>query len=131
MDARLGGGGGARLGDLAWVALVFAVSAAASAVAFRPDYAGTATFPGIILGARAVLAAIALARAHRDGDLSAWIKPKWGDFSGGALTAALLFAAAYALGRGLAAEGTPRHAWMFRLYLQLGSPEVLLGTFYE
>lgn len=108
-----------------WVALALLVTALATAFAFRPDHAGTPTFVVTILAASALLAALALVTAHRDGDLVDWLKPKWGDFSGGAVTALVLFAAAYGIVKALAPDGSVRQAWLLRLYLQMGSPEIL------
>lgn len=101
------------------------VTAGATAFAFRPENAGSPLFPGILVGASALLAIGALLWAKRDGELREWIQPRWGDFSGGALTAAALFGVTYGIGKILAPESSPRSAWMLRLYLQLGSPDVL------
>lgn len=101
------------------------VTAGASAYAFRPDFAGSPVFPGTILAGSAIVAAYALYRAFADGELRDWVRPRWGDFSGGALTAALLFGVTYGLGKLLTPEGSPRSAWMLRLYLQLGPPDIL------
>lgn len=108
-----------------WPALAFLVAASAAAYAFRPDLAGTPTFPAVILGASGLLAVVAIGRALHDGELGAWLRPKWGDFSGGAFTALILFAITYGFTKVLAPDGTPRQAWTLRLYLQLGSPEIL------
>ncbi len=111
--------------SLLTAAVAVLVTAGATAYAFRPEWAGSSAFPGTILGASALLAAYALFQAHRDGELRDWIRPRWGDFSGGAMTAALLFGTTYGLGKLLTPEGSPRSAWMLRLYLQLGPPDVL------
>ncbi len=108
-----------------WVVLAFALSAAGMAWAFRESLAGSPLFVAAILGTEGILAALFVLRASRDGELSAWLRPKWGDFTGGALTATALFGATYVLGRVLVPEGSGRQLWLMRLYLQLGSTDVL------
>jgi hypothetical protein len=111
--------------SFAWVALSWAVTGGAAALAFRPENAGTTTFPLLVLAASAILAAAALFVAHRNGELADWLTPKWGDFSGGAATAIALFAVMYGVVKVLAPNGSVRQAWLLRLYLQMGPPSVL------
>ncbi len=111
--------------DWLWLALALIVTAAATAFAFRPDHAGTLAFPVTILAASAALAVLAVAIAYRDGVLLDWVKPRWGAFSGGAGTALVLFAVAYVIVKVLAPDGSHRQAWLLRLYLQMGSPQIL------
>lgn len=111
--------------SLAGVALACGLTAAAAAVAFRPEYTGRPTFVVVLLGASATLAVLGILKARYDGELKTWLKPRWGDFTGGAVTAAILFALAYVLAKILAPEGSPRAAWLFRLYLQMGALELL------
>lgn len=101
------------------------VSAGASAWAFRAQNAGEVAFPQTLLAASLALAVVALVRAYRDGELLDWIKPKWGDFSGGAATALVLFAVTYGLVKVLTPDASPRQAWLLRLYLQMGDPTTL------
>lgn len=107
------------------VLLVVAAVAAAHAVAFRETYAGTLTFFLILGGAYAVLAGLALRHFAREGTLRERCAPKWGDLSLGALSGMVLLLASW-LGRSaLAPTGTPRQAWLYRIYLQLGDPDTL------
>ncbi|MDB4998253.1 MAG: hypothetical protein JWM74_5685 [Myxococcaceae bacterium] len=71
------------------------------------------------------LAAIGAFRAHKDGELGAWLRPTWGDFTRGFAVTLLLFIGAYFLVKVLAPAGTPHEAWMARIYLQLGDPSVM------
>jgi membrane protease YdiL (CAAX protease family) len=74
-------------------------------------YIGAPTFALAIAG---------LVRAVRDGELGAWLMPKWGDATRGVLTAFAMLAVAWAVSRFLV--GTPREAWLARAYLAIGDP---------
>jgi uncharacterized protein len=71
------------------------------------------------------LASVAALRAHKDGELVAWLRPTWGDFTRGFAATLFLFAGAYVYVKIIAPAGTPRDAWMARIYLQLGDPSVM------
>jgi membrane protease YdiL (CAAX protease family) len=71
------------------------------------------------------LAAIGAFRAQKDGELAAWLRPTWGDFTRGFAVTLVLFAGAYVFVKVLAPAGTPREGWMARIYLQLGDPSVM------
>jgi membrane protease YdiL (CAAX protease family) len=108
-----------------FVAFVFVVTAAALGFAFRPELAGTATFWLALVGAYAVVAALALYRMWDDGSLFDVLKPRWGDLSIGALVAAVLLVGSWAARSVLAPAGTPRQGWLLRIYLQLGDAETV------
>ncbi|WP_437598205.1 CPBP family intramembrane glutamic endopeptidase [Sorangium sp. So ce590] len=103
-------------------ASVTAGVALAVSYAFHPDRAGA---PGMLaaLGALyAVLAAVTVMWLRRRGELRAALRPLSGDLARGAFVAAVLYGLAMAVQLALAPRGSPREAWLFRLYLQLGDP---------
>jgi membrane protease YdiL (CAAX protease family) len=107
------------------VAAVVAVIACTSYLAFETERAGERSFWLFAGGPVVLLAPFALFRAHRDGELGAWMRPKPGDFTIGAFGAALLFGCAYAFSKLVTPNGSPRAIWLARLYLQLGDPGIL------
>lgn len=119
--AAEGAQGGKQLGLIGLVVVVTGLSA----------YFGLSSPPGstrlwLTLALPTIaLAAVALLRAHNDGELEAWMRPTWGDFTRGFATTLFLFGAAYVYVKLIAPSGTPRDAWMARLYLQLGDPSVM------
>jgi membrane protease YdiL (CAAX protease family) len=72
--------------------------------------------------------ALALVARHYfwdQGTLVERLAPRWGDLSIGAISAMVLLMVSW-LGRSaLAPAHTPRRAWLYRVYLQLGDPELL------
>jgi membrane protease YdiL (CAAX protease family) len=90
--------------------------------AFDPERAGSVAML-IALGVfYALTAAIALVRLHQRGELRARFRPAGGDLTLGAVTAGGLYGAAHLVKLALAPYGSPREAWVVRLYLQLGDP---------
>lgn len=107
------------------IALVVAVLALAHAVSFRDTLAASPWFFGYIGAAYLALGAVALHYFWDQGTLWGRLAPRWGDLSIGALCAMGLLFASW-LGRSaLAPSGTPRQAWLYRLYIQLGDPELI------
>jgi membrane protease YdiL (CAAX protease family) len=72
-----------------------------------------------------LLVALALHKMWQDGTLVDLLTPRWGDLSIGALSMIALLFASWAARRVLSPAGSPRQAWLFRIYLQLGNPEHL------
>lgn len=107
------------------VVLAFVVVVATYAAAFRLDFAGTPAFFWAFGIPHVLLAALAVQGFVRDGTLRQRLLPQWGDLSRGALPAILLLAASWAVRAALVPTGTPRQAWLLRIYLVLGDPEVL------
>ena len=105
------------------VLLVVAATLAAVSFAFRPSVAGSWAFWLGITVPYLVLAAIALYQMWDDGTIFDILKPRWGDLSIGALTALILLFASWATRTYVAPPGTPRQAWLFRIYLQIGDSE--------
>lgn len=71
------------------------------------------------------LVALALHKLWQDGTLVERLTPRWGDLSIGAVSMIALLFASWAARRVLSPSGSPRQAWLFRIYLQLGNPEHL------
>ena len=71
------------------------------------------------------LLALALHKMWAEGTLVDLLTPRWGDLSIGATSMIVLLFASWAARKILSPVGTPRQAWLFRIYLQLGNPEHL------
>jgi membrane protease YdiL (CAAX protease family) len=116
------------------VAIVFLVVFASFAAAFRPDLAGSDRFWWVFGLPHLALAIFASERLYRDGRLRERLTPRGGDISIGALTALALLAASWAVRASLTPTGSPRQAWLFWLYAQIGDPDrvqqsiILTGT---
>lgn len=116
------------------VGIVFLVVFASFIAAFRRDMAGTDAFWWVFGLPHLALAVFAVERLHRDGRLRERLTPRGGDISIGALTALALLAASWAVRASLTPTGSPRQAWLFWLYAQLGDPDrvqqsvILTGT---
>jgi membrane protease YdiL (CAAX protease family) len=107
------------------VALVVAVLTLANALSFRDSLAGSGWFFVYLGVAYFALAVLAVHHFWDQGTLLDRLAPRWGDLSIGAICAMLLLMASW-LGRSaLAPANTPRQAWLYRVYLQLGDPELL------
>ena len=94
--------------------------AASYAMAWNIERAGTVSFALWAILPIVVLAGLGTVWLRReDGSLEA-LAPRWGDASLGIVCAVALFGGAWLLVHTLAPAGTPRDAWMARIYLQLG-----------
>jgi hypothetical protein len=111
--------------NFAILAVIVGAVAAATHLAFQESRAGTMAFWLSLLLPYLCIAAFAVWRAHTDGVLRSWVRPKWGDFTRGFGGALALFAAAFALVKLVAPAGSPREGWLARLYLQFGDPSKL------
>lgn len=98
---------------------------AAMAFAFRIDVAGSIWF-WLSLGVPYFgLAALAVYKLWDEGALIDVLGPKWGDFSLGFVTAAILLAAELGARAVLAPAGSTRLAWLFRIYAQIGDTDAV------
>jgi membrane protease YdiL (CAAX protease family) len=98
---------------------------AAMAYAFRLEVAGTPWF-WVALGVPyLLLAALAVYRLWDEGTLLDVLAPRWGDLSLGFMTAAVLLLATWGARAVLAPTDSPRFAWLFRIYAQVGDPDVV------
>jgi membrane protease YdiL (CAAX protease family) len=111
--------------SLAVVAAIVAAVSAAIWFAFQPERSGTVAFWLIAGGPTTAIAVGATVWARHVGELREWVVPRWGDFSRGALAAAVLFASAWGFARIVCATGSPREVWLVSLYAQLGDPRAL------
>lgn len=102
-----------------------AVLTAAMAFAFRLELAGSPWFWAALAIPYAALAALALHKLWDEGTLVDVLSPRWGDLSLGALTAAVLLLASFGARAVLAPAGSTRQAWLFRIYAQIGDPDVV------
>jgi membrane protease YdiL (CAAX protease family) len=57
------------------------------------------------------------------------LQPRWGDFSIGFLTAAVLLLASWGARAVLAPAGSTRLGWLFRIYAQIGDPDAVQRSF--
>ncbi|MCL2450850.1 MAG: CPBP family intramembrane metalloprotease, partial [Polyangiaceae bacterium] len=105
-------------------AAVFGI-ALTSYFAFRPESAGTLAFWVLGAGPSLVLAGLGAAWARREELLREWLTPQWGDFTSGALGAALFFALAWGFSRLFLPVGSPREIWLVSLYGEIGDPRLL------
>lgn len=112
-------------GGLLRVVLVVLLAGVTHALAFRSSIAGSTSVFWWMLGGSLLLAAVALHFYWREGTLFARLTPRWGDFSIGFLLAAILLLGSWLARGALAPSDTPRYAWLYRVYLHLGDPEVL------
>ena len=107
------------------VAVVFVVVLAAYAAAFRMELAGRPLFFWLFGIPHVALAVWALHTFKQKGTLSTRLTPRGCDITWGALPGIALLAASWAARSLLVPTGTPRQAWLLRLYLVLGDPETL------
>jgi membrane protease YdiL (CAAX protease family) len=107
------------------VLLVTAGALAAVSFAFRPELGGTLSFWLGMLLPYLALAGLALWAMWDDGTLFDKLRPRWGDLSIGALSAIVLLLASWGVRTYYAPPGTPRQAWLLRVYLQIGDAEAL------
>jgi hypothetical protein len=114
-----------RAKNLAQLAAIVVVIGASTYMGFQEKHAGKPAFV-LIVGLPSVLfAAYGVYRAWSDGVIKERLRIRGGDFSIGAVSAAVLFGGAYGFTHFVAPLGTPRSGWLLRLYLQIGDPEVL------
>jgi membrane protease YdiL (CAAX protease family) len=104
---------------------VLVVVTASHAVAFGASFAGTNGFFLVLLVPYLLLSLLAIQHFWDQGTLLERLAPRWGDLSIGVVTAAALLIASFLLRSVLAPAGSPREAWLYRVYLQMGDPDVL------
>jgi membrane protease YdiL (CAAX protease family) len=105
--------------------LSVALITAAMAFAFRLDLAGSPTFWAALGLPYLGLAGLALRKLRSEGALAEVLAPRWGDFSLGFLTAAVLLFASFGARAVLAPAGSTRLAWLFRIYAQIGDADAM------
>jgi membrane protease YdiL (CAAX protease family) len=105
--------------------LSMVVITAAMAYAFRLENAGSPQFWAAMAVPYLALAALAVYKLWDDGELLDVLTPRWGDFSLGFVTAAILIFASWGARAVLAPAGSPRLGWLFRIYAQIGDPDAV------
>ncbi len=92
--------------------------------AFRPENSGQ---PAMLLSLGLVyglLTALTAWWLHRRGELKEKLAPRRGDITLGAIVALGMYLAATGVHLFLTARGSPKEAWLIRVYLQIGDPQV-------
>ena len=107
------------------IAVVVLIVAAVNAIAFRLEFAGSWKFWALLGLPYAALAAWALWSLWDSGTLLDVLKPRWGDFSMGFLTAALLLGATWTARSLIVPAGSERHLWFLRIYAQVGDADAV------
>jgi len=107
------------------VLLTLALTFAGMAYSFSEARAGNPSFWLGVSLPYLILVALALYKMWDEGTLVDLLTPRWGDLSIGALSMIGLLFASWAARKILSPLGSPRQAWLFRIYLQLGNPEHL------
>jgi membrane protease YdiL (CAAX protease family) len=117
-----------RKSDVASVLMVVGIvssAAAALSYGFDASRAGEPSALGAIAGTYVLLAAGAVVYGLRTKLLGRWLVPGWGDITRGFAFALVVFVCAFGMVKLLSAHGSPRAAWMARIYLQLGDTKPL------
>ncbi|HKO51660.1 MAG TPA: CPBP family intramembrane glutamic endopeptidase [Polyangiaceae bacterium] len=107
------------------ILLTLALTFAGMAYSFSAARAGSGLFWLGVSLPYLVLVALALHKMWDEGTLLDLLTPRWGDLSIGAVSMMGLLVAFWTARKILAPIGSPRQAWLFRVYLQLGDPEHL------
>jgi uncharacterized protein len=105
--------------------VVAALVAASVSISMRPEAAGTLLVLIVPAVPYAILSVLAVLQMRRDGTLSEKLRPRSGDLTFGALGTVMLYMGAVAVRMFVAPRGSVREAWIMRIYLQIGDPEVL------
>lgn len=93
--------------------------------AFRLELAGSYRFWAALAVPYLLLGALALHKLWNDGTLVDVLMPRWGDFSLGFVSAAILLAASFGARAVLAPVDSTRVGWLLRIYAQIGDPDAL------
>lgn len=107
------------------VAVATALVAAAMTIAMQPALSGSPLALVVIGGPYLLLSILGILYLRREGTLGDKLRPKSGDLTFGALVTVMLFFGAIAGRKFLAPHGSVREAWVMRVYLQIGDPEIM------
>jgi len=114
--------------DVVSVAMLVVIAAGAAggiSYAFDSIRAGDASAIIGIAATYAILTACAVVYGLKHGLLGKWLVPGWGDITRGFACALIVFVCAFGFVKLITMQGSPRAAWLARLYLQLGDPKPL------
>lgn len=110
---------------MAALAVAFLLSVVGGYFAFVPSRASS-PWIWLALGlAQLPLAIASVVRMHKAGSLRDLLQPRWGDISMGVGSALLLYAATFAGRMWITPAASKREAWLMRVYLQVGDPNVI------
>jgi len=107
------------------ILLTLALTVAGIAYSFSEARAGSPWFWLGVSLPYLILVPLALHKMWDEGTLVDLLTPRWGDLSLGAVSMIGLLFASWAARKILSPLGSPRQAWLFSIYLQLGNPEHL------
>jgi membrane protease YdiL (CAAX protease family) len=117
---------------MVWVGVIVVVTAAALGFALRPELSGKENV-WLMWGAVGIphlaLAGLAAARMWQDKTLLKRLEPRWGDLSIGIVVAAILMFGSWGTRELLTPTDSQRLAWLYQVYSQLGSPEVIQRSY--
>ncbi len=110
---------------MAVVALALLLTIVGACFGFSPSRAGS-PFMWVVFGATQLpMAALAIHKLRRDGTLSESLMPRWGDISLGMGSAMVMLVGLWGASFGIGPATTKHQAWLMRIYLQIGDPELL------
>jgi membrane protease YdiL (CAAX protease family) len=107
------------------VAVAAALVAAAMTIAMQPAMSGSPLALVVIGAPYLLLSILGILYLRREGTLGEKLRPKSGDLTFAALVTVMLFFGAIAGRKFLAPHGSVREAWVMRVYLQIGDPELM------
>lgn len=107
---------------------VVVVTAASAFLVSRPEVAGQPRLWLYAMLPQLPIAVLALLSMARSGRLKERLTPHRGDVFLGVLTAVIMVMVTWAGRTLIMPHGSPRGAWLARLYLQLGNPTLLQAT---
>jgi membrane protease YdiL (CAAX protease family) len=107
------------------IAVAAVLVAAALTIAMQQNMSGSPVALVVLALPYAVLTVLAIVYFRREGTLAQKLRPKSGDLTFGALVTVMLFFGAIAGRKFLAPHGSVREAWVMRVYLQIGDPELM------
>ncbi len=110
--------------------VVVAIGSASAYLASRPEVSGQPRLWLYLLLPQLPLALLACVALARKGRLKSRLLPRRGDVFLGVLTSAVLVIATWAGRYLIMPHGSPRSAWLARMYLQLGDPILLQSSWW-
>jgi membrane protease YdiL (CAAX protease family) len=107
------------------IAVAVVMVAGALTIAMQPSMSGSPLALAVLGVPYLVLSVLAILYFRREGTLGDKLRPRSGDLTFGALVTVMLFFGAIAGRKFLAPHGSVREAWVMRVYLQIGDPELM------
>jgi len=107
------------------IAVAVVMVAGALTIAMQPSMSGS-PLALVVLGVPyLVLSVLAILYFRREESLSEKLRPRPGDLTFGALVTLMLFFGTIAGRKFLSPRGSVREAWVMRVYLQIGDPDIM------